>query len=310
MLYDLIIIGAGPAGLAAAIYAKRALLKTLILEKDLAGGKLNKTAEVENYPGFTKISGSGLAEEMAKHVHEEITQLTKNSQEIFVAKTKNAVYFGKAVIIASGTVENKLKVPGEEEFTNYGVSYCAICDGFLFRGQTVAVVGGGYSACEAALYLSNLAKKVYLIHRRAEFRVDQEIEQQIRQSPQIQLILNTAISEISGEAEKQKRLTCLILKNLKEAQEKKIEVSALFPCIGLLPYTNFLHNLRVCDEKNYILVNEKCATEVSGLFAVGDVIRPERIRQIVTATADGAIAAQAVTEYLRKFDKKQEFTVY
>jgi thioredoxin reductase (NADPH) len=312
MLYDLIIIGAGPAGLAAAIYSKRALLKTLILEKDLAGGKLNKTADVENYPGFTKISGPELAEEMTKHVHsydidrknEEATQLTKNNQGLFEIKTKNATYLSKTAIVASGTVENKLKVPGEEEFTNFGVSYCAICDGFLFRDKIVAVVGGGYSACEAALYLSNVAKKVYLIHRREEFRVDQEIEQQIKQNPRIKLILNAVVSEIGGETEKQKKVTYLTLKDLKGTQEKKLEVNALFPCIGLLPYTNFLHSLKnVCDEKNYILVNEKCATKIPGLFAVGDVIQPERIRQIVTATSDGAIAAQAVTEYLRKIGK-------
>jgi thioredoxin reductase (NADPH) len=309
MLYDLIIIGAGPAGLAAAIYAKRALLKTLIFEKDLAGGKLRKTADVENYPGFTKISGPGLAEEITKHVlsydvdlkeEEEITQLIKNDQELFEAKTKNATYFSKTVIVASGAIENKLKVPGEKEFTNFGVSYCAICDGKLFEGQIVAVVGGGYSACEAALYMSNIAEKVYLIHRREKFRVDQEIEQQIRQDPRIELILNTIISEIGGEEGEQKKLVYLALKNLKEPQEKKLEINALFPCIGLLPYTNFLHNLNVCDKKNYVLVNEKCATAIPGLFAAGDIIQPERIRQIVTATSDGAIAAQAVTEYLKR----------
>jgi len=147
-------------------------------------------------------------------------------------------------------------------------------------------------------------KKVYLIHRREEFRVDQEIEQQIRKNPQIKLILNTIINEIGGETEKKKKLTYLTLKNLKEYQEKKLEVDALFPCIGLLPYTGFLHDLNVCDEKNYILVNEKCATKVPGLFAAGDVIQPERIRQVVTATSDGAIASQAVIEYLRKVNKK------
>ncbi|KLL02778.1 MAG: thioredoxin reductase, partial [Mycoplasmataceae bacterium CE_OT135] len=212
-------------------------------------------------------------------------------------------YSSKAVIIASGTVENKLKVPGEEEFTNFGVSYCAICDGFLFRDKVVAVVGGGYSACEAALYLSNVAKKVYLIHRREQFRVDQEIEQQIKQNPRIKLILNTTISEIGGETEKQKKITHLILKNLQEKNEKLV-VNALFPCIGLLPYTNFLHNLDVCDGNyHYVVVNEKCATKIPGLFAVGDVIHPERIKQIVTAAGDGAVAAQAVTEYLRKISK-------
>ncbi|CAH1758451.1 13374_t:CDS:2 [Entrophospora sp. SA101] len=306
--HDLIIIGAGPAGLTAAIYAKRALLKTLIFEKDLAGGKLNKTAEVENYPGFSKIGGSELAIKMTEHAHEEVVELTKDEQEMFAVKTKNGTYFSKAVVIASGTVENKLKVPGEEEFTNFGVSYCAICDGFLFRGETVAVVGGGYSACEAALYLSNIAKKVYLIHRREQFRVDPEIEQQIKQNPRIKLIFNTIVSEIGGEIEKKKKkITHLILKSSQTGKEnfvqEKLAVNALFPCIGLLPYTDFLHNLDVCDGKNYIVVNEKCATKIPGLLAVGDVIHPERIKQIATAAGDGAIAAQAVTEYLRKTSK-------
>src|SRR3954453_5383471 len=232
MSYDLIIIGAGPAGLAAAIYAKRACLKTLIFEKDLAGGKLNKTADVENYPGFAKISGPGLAEEITKHTlsydvdlksEEEVAQLIKNDQELFEVKTKNATYFSKTVIVASGTVENKLKVPGEEEFTNFGVSYCAICDGYLFKGQAVAVVGGGYSACEAALYLSNIAKQVYLIHRREEFRVDQEIEQAVKQNICIKLILNSVVSEISGDTKSEKKLTHLILneKGKKHSIKKK-----------------------------------------------------------------------------------------
>jgi thioredoxin reductase (NADPH) len=200
-------------------------------------------------------------------------------------------------------VENKLKVPGEEEFTNFGVSYCAICDGFLFRDKIVAVVGGGYSACEAALYLSNIAKKVYLIHRREQFRVDQEIKNQIRQNPRIKLILNTTISEIGGETEKQKKITHLVLKNIQELKEERIEISALFPCVGLLPYTGFLHGLDVCDGKNYIAVNEKCETKIPGLFAAGDVIRPERIKQIATATGDGAIAAQSVISYLEKTNR-------
>lgn len=197
-------------------------------------------------------------------------------------------------------MENKLKVPGEEEFTNFGVSYCAICDGFLFRDKVVAVVGGGYSACEAALYLANIAKTVYLIHRSESFRVDQEIEKQIARIPRIKFILNTIVTKVGGETEKQKKINYLILKNLQELKEEKLEINALFPCVGLLPYTEFVHELNVCDGKNYILVNEKCATEIPGLFAAGDVIQPERIRQIVTATSDGAIAAQSVIEYLRK----------
>jgi len=219
---------------------------------------------------------------------------------LFEIKTKGETYSGKTVIISSGTIENKLKVPGEEEFTNFGVSYCAICDGFLFQNKVVAVVGGGYSACEAALYLSNIAKKVYLIHRGEKFRAEQEIEKQVRKNPRIELILNTVIDEIGGEIEKKKKVTHFTIKSLKESQRNKIEINALFPCIGLLPYTNFLHDLNICDEKGYILVNEKGSTAIPGLFAAGDIIHPERIRQIVTAVSDGAIAAQSASEYLRR----------
>src|SRR4051794_25354011 len=308
--HDLIIVGAGPAGLTAAIYAKRALLKTLLLEKELlAGGKLNKTAGVENYPGFVKIDGPKLAQKFVEHVRnynidlkdEEVILIEKINQGIFKVKTKNKFYLGKAVIIASGTEENRLKVPGEEEFTNFGVSYCAICDGNLFEGQIVAVVGGGYSACEAALYLSNIAKQVYLIHRREELRVDQEIEQAVKQNTHIKLILNSVVSEIRGDTKSEKKLTHLILnqKGKKHSIKKKLLVNALFPCVGLSPYTKFLHNLNICGSKNYITVNEKCATKIPGLFAAGDVVYPTRIRQIATAVSDGSIAAQAVVEYLR-----------
>ena len=234
-------------------------------------------------------------------------QLSKPTNEFIVKTNKGENFTSKAVIIASGTVENKLAIPGEKEFTNFGVSYCAICDGFLFKGQTVAVVGGGYSACEAALFLSNIAKQVYLIHRRKEFRVDQEIDQEIKKNPRIKLILNSVVGEIGGENKNEKKLTYLILEKKKETTslKEKLLINALFPCIGLSPYTGFLHNLNICDGKNYIAVNEKCATKIPGLFAVGDVIRPERIRQIVTATSDGSIAAQAVVEYLRNLNKEK-----
>ena len=187
---------------------------------------------------------------------------------------------------------------GEKEFTNFGVSYCALCDGFLFRGKKVAVVGGGYSACEAALYLSKIAERVYLIHRREDFRTDREIQTQISQNPKIQLLLSRKIKKIGGHGQP-KKLSYLILENLTDLSQEKLEVVALFPCIGLLPHTSFLHRLKVCDDKNYLLIKENYATEVNGLFAIGDVTRQKKIKQVATAIADGAVAAQSAIDYLR-----------
>ncbi|CAG8792091.1 9138_t:CDS:2 [Cetraspora pellucida] len=258
-----VIIGAGPAGLTAAIYAKRALLKILLLEKSLAGGKLNKTAEIENFPGFISIRGPELAE--------------KFSQQSFMTKT---------VIIASGTIENELGVPGEKEFTNQGVSYCAICD------------GGGYSALEAALYLSNLASKVYLIHRRDNFRTEREIVERVEKNPKIILITNSVVKEICGQDKVEK----LIIHRLDNNRERELPVEAVFPQIGLSPLSGFAHQLGVCDPQCYIKIKEDCSTEIIGLFAAGDAARshPEKIKQIVTAAAEGAVAAQAVIKYLEK----------
>ena len=306
MSYDLIIIGAGPAGLTAAIYARRALLKTLILEKSLPGGKLNKTAEVENYPGFTKVGGPELAQKFVEHARnynidlkeEEVILINKDNQKIFEVKTKNMLYSSKAVIIASGTKENQLKVPGETEFTNFGVSYCAICDGFLFKGKEVAVVGGGYSALETALYMSNVASKVYLIHRRDSFRAEKEIIAWVQRNPKITFFLNSLLTEIKGKEAVEK----VVINNQENGQATELLVQAVFPCIGLLPFSKFAHELGICDRQNYITIKDDCSTMVPGLFAAGDVARTNenKIKQIVTAVAEGAIAAQSVIKYLDK----------
>lgn len=306
-LYDLIIIGAGPAGLAAAIYAKRALLKTLIFEKSLPGGKLNKTEDVDNYPGFTSIKGPELAEKMTEHTkyyeidwkNEEVSKLEKN-EEIFLIKTNEGnIFNSKSIIIASGAVENKLKIKGEEEFTNLGVSYCAICDGFLFREQTVIVVGGGYSAIETVLYMSNIASKVYLVHRRDSFRAEKEIIKKIQNNPKITLFLNSVMVEIKGREKVEK----VIVRNLIDNTETDLLTEAVFPCIGLLPFSNFAHELSICDRENYITIKDDCSTLIPGLFAAGDVARTNenKIKQIVTAVAEGSISAQSAIKYLKKF---------
>ncbi|CAJ0631508.1 15412_t:CDS:1 [Entrophospora sp. SA101] len=307
MSYDLIIIGAGPAGLTAGIYAKRALLKCLILEKSLSGGKLNKTADVDNYPGFTSIKGPELAEEMTKHANhykidwkkeEEVVKLEQKENKFIVKTNKSSTFISKTIIIASGAIENELKIKGEREFTNLGVSYCAICDGFAFQGEKVAVVGGGYSALETALYMSNIASQVYLIHRRSEFRAEKEIVAKAKNNPKITFLLDSILTEIQGDEEVKK----VIINNLTDKQKSELSVSAVFPCIGLLPFSNFAHELGVCDSENYIAIKDDCSTAVPGLFAAGDVARinKDKIKQVVTAVAEGAIAAQSVIKYLEK----------
>ena len=304
MSYDLIIIGAGPAGLTAAIYAKRALLKTLIFEKSLSGGKLNKTETVDNYSGFTSIKGPDLAKKMTEHAKyyeiewkdEEITEV-KKSKELFFLKTSVGNNFvSKSIIIASGAVENKLKIPGEKELTNLGVSYCAICDGFLFRGKTVAVVGGGYSALETVLYMSNIASDIYLIHRRENFRAEKEIVKKVQNNSKIKILLNSVLSEIKGD----KQVETIIIRDLTDDRLTELPIDAIFPCIGLSPYSDFTHELGICNREGYIDTKDDCSTSVLGLFAAGDVARAnkKKIKQIVTAVAEGAIAAQSVIKYL------------
>jgi thioredoxin reductase (NADPH) len=303
--YDLVIIGAGPAGLTTAIYARRALLKCLILEKSLSGGKLNKTGDVDNYPAFTSIKGPELAQKMTDHAkhyeidwkYKEVIKLEKKEKEFIIKTDQGETFISKTVIISSGAIENKLKIRGEEEFTNRGVSYCAICDGFLFRGKEVVVVGGGYSALETALYMSNIASKVYLVHRRAEFRAEEEIVDKAQNNQKITFLLNYTLTEIHGGETVEK----VIISNLLDNRKSELLVNAVFPCIGLLPFSSFAHELGVCDQENYIAIKDDCSTLVPGLFAAGDVARTSKnkIKQIVTAVAEGAIAAQSAIKYLK-----------
>lgn len=304
MTYDLIIVGAGPAGLTAAIYAKRSLLKCLIFEKYLPGGKLNKTGEIDNYPGFNSIKGPEMAEKITNHVkdyeidwkYEEVIKLKKKEKEFVLETTEGNTFTGKSVIVASGTIEKELNVKGEKEFFNLGVSYCVICDGFLFREKDVVIIGGGYSALEAALYMSSIANKVYLIHRTSDFRVEKEILERAKNDLKITFFINSFLVEIEG----QKTVKKIIFKNGEKKEE--LTVSAVFPCIGLSPLSDLVHDLGVCDQQKYIQIKEDCSTSIPGLFAAGDVARinEKKIKQIVTAVAEGAIAAQYAIKYLKE----------
>jgi len=225
-------------------------------------------------------------------------KLEKNEKRFTVKTNEGNSFISKAVIIASGAVEKELGIKGEREFANQGVSYCAICDGFLFRGKEVVVVGGGYSALETALYMSNVASHVYLIHRRAEFRAEKEIVEKAQSNSKITFLLNSILTEIQGGEAVEK----VIISNLADNKKSELLVNAVFPCIGLSPFSSFTHELGVCDKEKYIAIKDDCSTAVPGLFAAGDVARisQNKIKQIVTAVAEGAIAAQSVIKYLEK----------
>lgn len=295
-IYDSIIIGAGPAGLSAAIYLKRANIDVLVIEKGAFGGKVNYTAVIDNYLGAEKAFGPDLAFKFYNHaiendveiVSDDIINVTKKDQ-LFVIQSNDEEYLAKTIIIASGTTDKKLDLANANKFEHHGISYCAVCDGPLYKNKDVAVLGGGNSALEEALYLANITSKVYLIHRRNEFRGDKKVIEQIENNPKIILKLSLTIEELIGDKS---------LEQIKLNNGEVINVSALFPYIGQIPNTQFLSFTNLCNENGYIIVNNNMDTNVPGLFAAGDVTN-QKLKQVVTATSDGAIAATSVIEYLR-----------
>lgn len=309
--YDLIVIGGGPAGMTAAIYAQRANLKTAIIEKYIVGGKMIKTSEIENYPGYDNILGPDLSEKMQQQVeklkvefiYDEVSTITdsKNHESKTVVMLGGNKYTVKAVIIATGTLERKIGCPGEAEYANRGVSYCAVCDGALFKGKIITVVGGGYAACEEALYLTRFTKQVNLIHRRDQFRADEKIVNKIKNHPNITLITDYVVTEVIGDDIK-KKVAKLKIQNVKTKVIKEVATDALFPYIGSDPVTNFIKELDICDSNGYIIANDKCQTKIAGLYAAGDVIA-KNLRQIVTAVNDGAIAAQYLINFIDNFNE-------
>lgn len=303
--YDLIIIGAGPAGMTAAIYAQRANLKTLIIEKALVGGKMTKTSEVENYPGYEYITGQELSEKMLKQVeklkveilYDEVIKVIdgpKHVSKTVILGDENRELVAKAIIVATGCLEKKIEIPGEDEYYGKGVSYCGVCDGFLFKGKAITVVGGGYAACEESLYLTKLTTHLNLVHRREGFRADDKTVNNVLTHPHITKYLNYVVIEVLGDG---KKVTGLKLKNTLTNKIKEIKTDALFPYIGSIPISEFVKDLGVCDKEGYIVVDEICQTKIPGLFAAGDVVS-KKLRQIVTATNDGAIAAQYIINFI------------
>lgn len=303
MIYDVIIIGGGPAGMSAAIYAARARLKTLIIEKAGCGGQIAITDHLENYPGFEAgINGFELAVKMqtqATTFGSEITYGEVLSVEVEgnVKKVvlQDKTFETKTIIIASGAAFKKLNVPGEEEFIGKGVSYCATCDGPFFRNKEIAVVGGGDSALQEALYLTKFASKVNLIHRRNEFRAAKILQEKVLANGKINVILDSVVEEICGT----QMLDSLKVKNVKTGSVINLAVNGVFLFVGWQPNTKFLENSKISLDSGYIVTDENMRTNMDGVFACGDV-RKKQLRQVVTAASDGAISAISAQHYIEK----------
>lgn len=298
--YDVIVVGAGPGGLSAAIYARRAGLKTLVLERATEGGQITLTNVVEDYPGFSSISGEELAEKFADHArefgvkfaNEEVMQIDLQGDVKKVKTDLNNEYTAKVVVVATGSNPRKLGVPGEEEFTNRGVSYCAVCDGSFFKGKEVIVIGGGDSAVEEGIYLSKIASKVRIIHRRDKLRAQKIIQDRAFKIPNIEFIWDTVVTEIGGKDS----VEYVTLKNVKSGETSKLETSGVFIYVGLVPNSELVKENVNVDQNGFILTDERMETNVKGVYAVGDV-RKTVLRQVLTAAADGAIAAVDLTKY-------------
>jgi thioredoxin reductase (NADPH) len=298
-MYDIIIVGAGPAGLTAAIYARRASKKTLVLEAATYGGQIINTLDIENYPGEEKISGIELAKKLytqaknlgAEFEYEKVTRIADNGESKLV-KTEESEYEAKAVIIATGTENRKLGLENEEKFTGRGISYCATCDGALFKDKTVAVAGGGSGALYEAQYLSDIVGKLYLIHRRDEFRGEDALVQDLKNRNNVEFILKSNVEALIGDD----KLERILVKSA-DGEEKELDVDGLFIAVGRMPSNEAFKDLINTDEAGYVEASEDCKTNVEGVFVAGDN-RTKAVRQIVTATSDGAIAASAAVHYI------------
>ncbi|OGS20158.1 MAG: thioredoxin-disulfide reductase [Elusimicrobia bacterium RIFOXYA2_FULL_39_19] len=300
--YDIIIIGAGPAGLTAAIYACRARLNTLLIEKASVGGQVIITEKIENYPGFPEgINGFELIENMRKQaesfgmvtVADEISAITVNGSTKTITASSGNTYNTKAIVITTGANFRKLNIPGEIELTGKGVSYCATCDGPFFRNKDVVVIGGGDSAIEEAIFLTRFAKKVTVIHRRAELRAAKILQERMFSNPKIVFIGDTVPLSITGT----QKVESIKVKNVKTNTEQTLETSGVFIFVGTDPNTAFLKNTLTLDEQGYIITDENLQTSAEGIFAAGDC-RKKPFRQVITACGEGATAVFSAEKYV------------
>ena len=303
-VYDTLIIGGGPAGYTAALYATRAGLDTAILERMSPGGQMALTDIIDNYPGFPEgVDGITLGMNMqmqaerfgAKTFYEDVVEVDFSDPALKIVKTSANIYRSRAIIIATGANHRELGLPNERPLTGKGVHYCAHCDGRFYKGKVVAVVGGGNSAVSDALYLSRVTEKVYVIHRRDSLRATKIYHDPLTKAENVEFVWDSAVTEILADG----RVTGVKVKNLKDGAERELNFSGLFVSIGRKPATDFLHGVLELDEYGYIVADESTRTSIPGVFAVGDV-RTKALRQVVTAVADGATAIHYAEEYLNE----------
>ncbi|AGU82873.1 thioredoxin-disulfide reductase [Streptococcus anginosus] len=299
-MYDTIIIGAGPAGMTAALYAARSNLKVALLERGIPGGQMNNTSDIENYPGYANISGPELAEKMfeplenlgVEHLFGSVEKI-EHQGAIKKVFTEDEVLETKTLIIATGAFHRHLGVPGEEELNSRGVSYCAVCDGAFFRDEDLLVVGGGDSAVEEAVFLTRFAKTVTIIHRRDELRAQKLLQERAFANEKIHFIWDSVVKEIKGD----NRVSSVVVENVKTGEVSEHKFGGVFIYVGLDPVSEFATDLGITNEAGWIITDNHMETAISGIYAIGDV-REKDLRQVTTAVGDGAVAGQEVYKYI------------
>lgn len=299
-MYDTIIIGAGPAGMTAALYAARSNLKVALLERGIPGGQMNNTSDIENYPGYANISGPELAEKMfeplenlgVEHLFGSVEKI-EHQGAIKKVFTEDEVLETKTLIIATGAFHRHLGVPGEEELNSRGVSYCAVCDGAFFRDEDLLVVGGGDSAVEEAVFLTRFAKTVTIVHRRDELRAQKLLQERAFANEKIHFIWDSVVKEIKGD----NRVSSVVVENVKTGEVSERKFGGVFIYVGLDPVSEFVKDLDITNEAGWIVTDNHMKTAISGIYAIGDV-REKDLRQVTTAVGDGAVAGQEVYKYI------------
>ncbi|MDV0429633.1 thioredoxin-disulfide reductase [Lactiplantibacillus sp. DA1] len=305
--YDVIIIGAGPAGMTAALYASRANLSVLLLDRGIYGGQMNNTAAIENYPGFKSVLGPDLAKDMyesatqfgAEYAYGSVESV-EDRGDVKIVTTDSDTFETKALVIGTGSEYRKLGVPGEDAYGGRGVSYCAVCDGAFFRNKHVVVIGGGDSAIEEGAYLTQLADKVTVIHRRDQLRAQQILQDRAFANPKMEFVWNSNVTEIIGD---DKKVTGVKVNNNQTGEDSEIAVDGVFIYVGINPITKPFSNLGITDENGWIETNDHMETKVPGIFAVGDV-RKKDLRQVATAVGEGGTAGQGVYTYITALGDK------
>ncbi|MSB67145.1 thioredoxin-disulfide reductase [Leuconostoc lactis] len=307
--YDVVVIGAGPGGMTAALYAARANLNVAMLDRGIYGGQMNNTDDIENYPGFTTIKGPELGEKMyqgtvkagVNFVYGDVQNVTVDDQQMKHIQTDSDELVASAVIIATGSNNRKLGVPGEEKFSGKGVSYCAVCDGSFFKGKNVTVVGGGDSAISEGLYLANVTDGVNVIHRRDQLRAQKVLQNRAFDNDKIDFTWNTSVTEILGD---ENHVTGVKIHNNQVGDDTILDTDGVFVYVGNFPNSQIFNNLNITDQAGWIITNDQMETTIPGIYAIGDV-RQKQLRQITTAVGDGGIAGQNAFEYFEAIKHRQ-----